>query len=277
MITIPNSTLHEFKNMFEKYRLYVNSMNIYMNAIRMINGHHRYLNKEDFEKYYLNFTADIELVSSPIESFIPDYGEFEQNETKKRIFVVNRDVPEYERLNKRMNIEDLFNTLPVTHDVVTLLKDKPEKFVDIVDDVFIYWNVNKYLDMINLLRLKSISAMTGCIEYVVQNITLDQWKDFLSGTKKINEEKCDKYQTDNLFEPDYLSTIDYYKQIHMEFDAFDVEELIDRLCTNIIMKTDIYMIIAVYLILSFSRVDIDNNAFDDSPCATYVRDVLSKL
>jgi hypothetical protein len=24
-------------------------------------------------------------------------------------------------------------------------------------------------------------------------------------------------------------------------------------------------------------VDIDNNAFDDSPCATYVRDVLSKL
>jgi hypothetical protein len=75
-----------------------------MNAIRMINGHHRYLNKEDFEKYYLNFTADIELVSSPIEAFIPDYEEFEQNETKKRIFVVNRDVPEYERLNKRMNI-----------------------------------------------------------------------------------------------------------------------------------------------------------------------------
>ena len=277
MLKVPQSLLNtDFSKAFNDYRLYVNSMNIYINSIRMINNHHCFLNRDDFEQYYLNFTNDIELESSPIESFIPDHGQFEQNEHVKRVFIVNRDVPEYVRLNKRMSLEDLFNTLPPTHDVYILLKEKPEKFVDVVDDVFIYWNVHKYLDMIGMLRLRCVSSMSQIIEYVVDNISIDDWKGFLA-TNKINEEKCEKYLTDNIFEPDFEHTIDYYKQIHNEFDAFDVEDLINRLCTNIIVKTDIYMIIAVYLILSYSKVDIDNNAYDDAPCARYVRDVLSKL
>ena len=276
MINIPNSILHEFKDVFEKYRLYINSCNIYFHSIRMINKHHVFLNKDDFDMYYRNFTADIELESSPIESFIPDGGQFEQNEHVKRVFIVNSDTPEYVRIKKRMSLEDLFKTLPPTHDVVALLKKEPGKFDDVIDDVYIYYCVTKYLSMIEQLRLRAISVMTPVIEYVVKNITYDQWKDYLV-SKRINEEKCDKYLTDNIFEPDFDNTGKYYLQEHEGLVAFDMTNLIYRLCTNIIVKTDIYMIIAVYLILTFSKVDIDNNDYDNSPCACYVRDVLSKL
>ena len=276
MITIPNSTLHEFKEIFEKYRLYVNSCNIYFNSIKMINNHHCFLNRDDFQTYYLNFTADIELESSPIESFIPDQGQLEQNDHVKRLFIVNRDTPEYQRIKKRMSLDDLYNTLPPTHDVVTMLKATPGKFDDVIDDVYIYYCVQKYLTMIDKIRLMSISTMTPIIEYVTNHITYDQWKDYLQ-SKRINLEKCDKYMTDNIFEPDFNHTIEYYKTPHSGIDPFDVEDLIYRLCTNIIMKTDIYMIIAVYLILTFSKVDIENDNFENAPCACYVRDVLSKL
>jgi hypothetical protein len=242
----------------------------------MINKHHVFLNKEDFDTYYKNFTADIELESSPIESFIPDGGQFEQNDHVKRVFIVNRDTPEYVRIKKRMSLEDLFNTLPATHDVVAVLKEEPGKFDDVVDDVYIYYCVNKYLMMIEQLRLRAISAMTPVIEYVVNHITLAQWKDYLQ-SRKINPEKCDKYLTDNIFQPDFDNTTAYYLKEHEGITPFDTTDLIYRLCTNIIMKTDIYMIIAVYLILTFSKVDIENNDYDNSPCACYVRDVLSLL
>lgn len=276
MIMIPNSTLNEFKECFDKYRLCVNTMNIYFNTIRMINKHHCYLDNDTFMKYYWNFTKDIEIESIPYECFIPDHGQFEQNEHIKRIFIINRDAKEYVRIQKRVTLEDLFKTIPSTEDIVSLLKDKPDKFVDVVDDIFIYWSVHKYLDSIDMLRIQSISVMTPAIEYVVNNITYDMWKDYLS-TKKINPEKCDKYLTDNLFGPDYDYTNKYYLEDHIGFAPFNVEELICKLCTNIIVKTDIYMIIAVYLILTFAKVDINDEKYDESPCATYVKDVLSKL
>jgi len=277
MINIPFGTLHEFKEHFEEYRLFVNTCNIYFRSIQMINKHHSYLNNEDFENYYLNITKDIELETPPIDSFIPDAQKFaEPDAVVKRIFIVNRDTPEYIRIKKRVTLDDIFNTIPPTHDVHILLKENPGKLDDVVDDVYIYWCVHKYLLMINNIRLRAISTMTPVIEYVVENITREQWVDYLS-SKRINEEKCDKYLTDNIFAPDFDYTIDYYKKQHDGFDAFEVDDLIYRLCTNIIAKTDIYMIIAVYLILTFSKVDIDNGNYDSSPCAAYVRDVLSKL
>lgn len=277
MITIPQHELNEFKDIFEnKYKLCVNSCNIYFQTIRLINKHHSFLTKDDFDAFYYNITRDIELVSNPYEAFIPDKAEME-NPNVRRVFIVNRDVPEYVRIQKRVTLDDLFNTIPPEHEVHMLLKENSSKLVDVVDDVFIYWSVHKYLDAIDQLRLQSISCMTPIIEYVVNNITMNDWKDYLS-SKRINEDKCEKYLTaDVIFQPDFDHTVEFYKEDHNDVFAFDVSNLIERMCTNIIVKTDIYMIIAVYLILTFSKVDIKNESYDISPCAAYVRDILSRL
>ena len=84
---------------------------------------------------------------------------------------------------------------------------------------------------------------------------------------------------DNFFGPDYNHTCDFYQTESVDNQAIviDVDQLLRRLCANIVFNSDIYIVIAIYLILSFSKVDIKENNFDGSPCATYVRDVISKL
>ena len=84
---------------------------------------------------------------------------------------------------------------------------------------------------------------------------------------------------DNYFDPDMEHTINFYKAESVENQAIviDVPDLIARMCSNIVFNSDIYIIIAVYLILTFSKVDIKEGNFDNSPCAKYVRDVLANL
>jgi hypothetical protein len=74
-------------------------------------------------------------------------------------------------------------------------------------------------------------------------------------------------------------TVNFYKAESVENQAIviDVEDLLLRMCSNIVFNSDIYIIIAVYLILTFSKVDIKEDNFDNSPCATYVRDVIAQL
>jgi hypothetical protein len=118
--------------------------------------------------------------------------------------------------------------------------------------------------------------MTPVIEYVVNHIDYKTLKDYLS-TKKINEDKCNKYWEDAFFIPDMRLTKNFYEDAHDGIEPFDAENLIKRLLTNLILKTDIHIIVAIYLVLSYSRVDIMEGNFDNSPNAKYVRDVLSIL
>ena len=81
-----------------------------------------------------------------------------------------------------------------------------------------------------------------------------------------------------VFNPDISATQKFYKNPTKEtIPTLDVVNLIMRLISNIVLKTDIYIILGVYLILSFAMSDFNNDKIEDSPCATYVRDVLSKL
>ena len=50
-----------------------------------------------------------------------------------------------------------------------------------------------------------------------------------------------------------------------------------RLVTNMVVKTDIILILGVYLTIGFAMSDFNNDKAEDSPCAKYVREVLSKL
>jgi hypothetical protein len=273
MFNIPQEMTNQFKEMYESHRLYVNTCNIYLHTIRLINGKHKYLTKEDYEEYYQNITKDIEMNSHPLDAFIPNDNVTEEEPS---IFVVNRCAPEWERIKKRVTVEDAMETLPGTHPAIMALRENPHKIDILIDDVFIYFCIYKYMHQIEMVRLNDISAMTPVIEYVVNHIDYKTLKDYLS-TKKINEDKCNKYWEDAFFIPDMRLTKNFYEDAHDGIEPFDAENLIKRLLTNLILKTDIHIIVAIYLVLSYSRVDIMEGNFDNSPNAKYVRDVLSIL
>ena len=128
-----------------------------------------------------------------------------------------------------------------------------------------------------MIRLNMFSNYTPVIEYIVQNISLDDWKNYIV-SKKINEEKYAEKCEDLLFNPDISATHNFYKKHEKETTPeIDVVNLLMRLISNIVLKTDIYVILGVYLILSFAMGDFNNDKIEDSPCAKYVRDVLSNL
>jgi hypothetical protein len=128
-----------------------------------------------------------------------------------------------------------------------------------------------------MIRLNTYSNFTPIIEYIVNNITLDDWKNFLV-SKRINEEKYAKNCEDIIFNPDVSATYKFYIEPQKETTPkFDVVNLMMRLVTNMVVKTDIILILGVYLTIGFAMSDFNNDKAEDSPCAKYVREVLSKL
>lgn len=280
MMLLPLALQNKWKDVFHKHQYLVNSENIYFNTIRLVNKHHKLLDREGFVEYYKNILDDIELESHPIDMFIPNDKMDEELERQDgevpQIIVVSHETPEFKRIEKRINLEDLYATIPETHPVHMELKANPGKLPIVIDDIVLYWGMYKFLDMIEAIRLRDISTMTPVIEYVVDHITLDMWNEYLS-SKRINESKVTKWMTDNFFGPDMEHTISYYEDEEKLGYKIDITDLLKRMCTNIIFDCDIYIIIAVYLILSFAKVDISEGNYDGSPCAKYVRDVISKL
>ena len=270
MFKISESNINDFKSLFENHRLHISACNIYFHTIRMINGHHKILDRETYKEYYHNILKDIELVTAPIDAFIP------ADDTVNDIFVINQLVPEYERIAKRVTLDDLYENIPVTHEVYMKLKENPNLLSTVVDDAFIYFCVYKYLDQIDNIRLRTYSNMTPIIEYVVKNITLNDIKSFLI-SRRINEDKYEKYCKDVLFNPDVAHTQTFYSTPHGDIQSFDTINLMMRLASNIVIRSDIYIIIGIYLVMSFAISDIVNEKVDDSPCVQYVRDVISKI
>jgi len=283
MILIPMGRDRKWEPVYKNHQYLVNSENIYFNTIRLANNHHKILDRDAFVEYYKNITNDVELVSHPIELFVPNDNMDEELENEDghtpQIVVVSRTSPEYERIKKRITLEDLYATIPETHPVHIELKANPGKLDTVIDDIVLYWAVYKFLEMIEAIRLKDISTMKDIIEYTVESISVKDWKEFLSTTRRINSKKVEKWMADNYFGPDMEHTIAFYQteSVDNQGIAIDVQNLLERMCSNIIFNSDIYIIISVYLILTFSKVDIKEGNFDHSPCAKYVRDVLSQL
>jgi hypothetical protein len=283
MMLIPIGLDRKWDTIYKQHQYLVNSCNIYFNTIKLINGKHKLLDRDGFVEYYKNILEDIELTSHPIDLFIPNEKMDEELEsqdgTVPQIVVVSRETPEYERIKKRINLDDLYATIPETHPVHMELKKNPGKLDIVIDDIVTYWCLYKFMHHIEMVHLKEISAMKPVIEYVVENIDIDKWKEFLTSTRRINDKKVNKWMEDNFFGPDYEHTCNFYQSESVENQAIviDVMNLLRRMCSNIVFNSDIYIIIAVYLILSFSKVDIKEGNFDGSPCAKYVQDVISQL
>lgn len=277
MFKIDYRTSNDFKNNFEKHRLHISTMNIFYNNIRLLNNHHKYLDRKTYKEYCHDLLKDIELVTSPLDAIVPC-----DDETSKNIFKMNQLVPEYEKIFSIMTIDKLYEILPPTNDVHIKLKDNKNILTDVIDDIFIYFCVYKYLEQIDFIRLNTFNNMRPIIEYVVNNITEKDIKNFIV-SKKVNEEKYSRYCSDIIFNIDFARTQKFYAEeikkenINSDIPPIDVLSLMIKLATNIVVKSDIYIIIGIYLILSSSISDIFNNNIDNSPCAKYVRDVLSKI
>lgn len=279
MFNVPQSKVNEFAKLFETHRLQISACDVFFQNVRMLNGRHTILTKNDYAEFYRNFTRDIELETSPIDAFVPCEPnevnpDLDVEEKPSKLFVVNQLTPEYERIRKRIPLEELKRTLPPTHPVIMALDKNEVSLSDVIDDIFIYYCLYKYLDQIEQIRMYIFSNMTPAIEYVVDNITKADLIRFMS-SRRIDHEKIAKHQDLVFFKPDYRMICKFYQDNSDPLFAFDLDDLLNRLTTNIVLKSDIYIILAIYLIASFAVSDITHKI--DSPCTKYVREVLSPI
>ena len=278
MIQIPSKYIKEFKGRFDTHKMNIAMTNIYYKTIillykkaKMIEKANKgMITKETYESDFLNALSDIELVTPPTDAFIP-------GENENELMTINQLSAEYIEITKRMPISLIEETYGPTNALVILLKNDPANIEKFYDDLFLYFMIYKYLDQIDIIRLNIYSNYTPIIEYIVNNITIDDWKDYLR-TKEINVNKYAKYCEDILFNHDIVSDNKYYSNpVDPSIPKFDVVNLIERLTSNIVLKNDIILILGVYLIISFAKMDFNNKKLEGSPCTKYVCDVLSKI
>lgn len=274
MITIPNKMLEEFSGRFRTHRANIAACNIYYQTMILLNRKKsNIVTRETYEKDFLNALSDIELVTPPTDAFIPN----DEGSSKDDIFIINQLAAEYIEITKRMPLSLIEETYGPTNALVILLKNDPKNVEKFHDDLFLHFMLFKYLDQIDIIRLNIFSNYTPIIEYIVENVTLTQWKTYMA-SNKVNEEKYAKNCEDIMFNPDISAVHKYYKNATDEdIPKFDTVNLMMRLVSNMVLRTDIIIILGVYLIISFAMSDFNNKKADDSPCAKYVRDVLSKI
>ena len=269
-----NLTAATLKHMLKIHTLYAATSDIYYQNARLINGHHKILDLKGYNEYYKNFLNDIELVSQPIDIFVPP--EPDENGEATELFMINRIVPEYEKIDARVTYEDMQKTFPPESEVLLKISENPDLMQTLKDDIFIYFCVTKFLQQLDAIRIEDLSEMTPMIEYVVENITLNDIKQHLH-TRKISIPKFTQFIRDNIFKGDYGFLKTFYSEPHGDIPEIDIELLMQKLTTNIDIESDNAVIIGMYLTLSFSMADIKNNQIEQSECAKYVRDVLAKV
>lgn len=261
----------EFKNAFKHHKMNVAASNVLYHTMSMLNKKHTMVDRDSYRDVFQVALNDIELTTAPIDAFIPLLGESE------KMFKINRNAVEYRKISERATLEWIEEVAGTGSGLVCLLKVHPQKLQVVHDDLFIYYSFFKYLDQIDLIRVDNFSNYTKIIEYVVENITLVDWKNYIK-TNKVNEEKYAKRCEDLIFNPDIASIQKFYmKSEDDDIPKLDVVSLIMRLTTNQVLKDDMILVLAVYLTISFAMADFNNKKVEESPCAKYVRDVLCKL
>ena len=279
MFIVNGNTATKFDTLLRHHMLLVATSDVYAQNAKLLNGHHKYLDFESYNKYYKNILNDIKLETEPIDAFLPalaDEGEeLKEDEVHDGLFVVNRVGPEYEKIDKRVTWEDMQNTLPSTHPAVVAVMEDGSKLQTVKDDIYIYWSVTKYIRQLDDIRLAILSNMTPAIEYVVDNVDMKTIKRHLH-SNKINVDKYKKTVKELLFKPDVDFTRAFYEVDHGDIKGFDVELMMQKLCSNIDCKVDSTIVVAIYLALTFAITDISNDRMNEK-CVNYVRDVISKI
>lgn len=270
MLKLPGSMLREMASKTQSHKVSIAACNIFTQTIRMLTKMNELLDRKTYEDVFLNFLSDIELVTPPTDAFIP-------SDDSNKLFVVNQIVPEYVEISKRVTMEVLEENLSPASALVVLLKNDPTKLSKVHDDLFVFYCMFKYSEQIDILRLDMFSNYTPMIEYIVNNVTLKDWQNYLV-SNKINTEKYAKLCEDIIFNIDITIVHKFYlNNDNDKVPNFDVVNLLMRLATNTVLKTDIYFVLGAYMIISFAMNDFKNDKLEDSPCVNYICNVLSKL
>ena len=193
MITIPSViktkstgeegiTLKEIANRFKVHEANIAACNIYFQTIRMLNNTHSNVDRDTFQRCFRDALSDIDLETPPTDAFIPDA------EDKEHLFRVNRLAAEYIKITERLPLSLLEEAFGPTNALVILCKHDPKELEKTYDDIFTYFCMFKYIDTIEILRLNMFSNFTPMIEWIVENITLEDWQGYLI-KKKPDPEK----------------------------------------------------------------------------------------
>ena len=281
MFIIKGTVAKDFERLLTQHRLMNATSDVYYQNARMLNGSHKFLDLASFNEYYKPLVSDIELVTEPVDAFIPavvdeEAGEvLNDEEVHAGVFIVNRVGPEYEKIDKRVTIDDLRNTLPATHPALVAVLENGNNLMHVKDDIYIYYSMMKYIQKLDEIRLMELSNMTPVIEYAVNNIDLKAIRQHLH-SKKINIDKYKKFMSEYMFRPDYQFTVAFYDSEHEDIPTFDLELVMQRLITNIDVKADNTVCVAIYLATTYAISDIKAKNYD-AECVKYIRDVLSKI
>lgn len=288
MFNVIGKQREEFYKLYEAHRMNISATNVYFQNIRLLNTYKtEILTRDDFKEYYKTILDDIKNVSSPIDCIIPNeeklVGEDSDDPNVEievpddyKLFVTNQEVPEYKQIDARIRADKMEDVFPADHPVRMAILDNPDKINQIIDEAFIHWLVFKYLETIEELHIHTFSNYTPVIEWAVQNIDMKTLKNYLM-TKNVNINKVRSKTHEFIFKPDLSRMKKFYDEDHGDIKAFDVVDLIQRLTTNIVVKSDVFVVTALYLTLSFAMTDIYTDKVEESPCAKYVRDVLSQI
>lgn len=294
MFKLKDSDSNKFKIIHLETQKITSAMNIFYHNIRMLRYRkYKYITYEDYKEYYDNILSDIELQSSPLDLVMPNNNEYPevdgiiQMPEDHEICMINETTPEYARIRKRVTIDDIKNTFPPTHAAAMAILDNPSEMTRILDEVVANWIITRYLAQIEMGHLQTVSVMTPIMEYVCENVTIDDIKNHIT-SKKINMEKVakhinakfnDKAISAGIFIPDLSRVKKFYVEDHDNCPVIDVEDLINRLISNIVLSSDMYIISGIYHILSFCMADFVNDSSNEeqNPCIKYVREVLSQI
>ena len=285
MFKVPQSKTNEFAKLYKTHRVQISACDVFFQNIRMLNGRHTVLTRDMFQEFYRTFTSDIELQSSPLDAFMPcdtspenTPDEIDPSElVSQKLFLVNRDVPEYQRIKNRIPMEELKKTLNETHPVIMAMTTGKATYDDVIDDIFIYWSLFKYIEQIETIRIQIFANMTPLIEFINENICEHDIRRFLI-SNKIREEKVNKHQDMMFFGPDYNMICKFYmdeSNPENGIPQFDLDNLINRLMSNIVVTGDTYIILGLYLIASYAVADFKGPSPDTSESVNYVRNILS--
>lgn len=287
MFKIIGKQLDEFYRLYEGHRMNISATNVYFQNIRLINTYKvELITRNDFVEYYKTILDDVQNTSAPVDCLIPNDQKLVNEDSDDpnaeievpddyKIFIINQEVPEYKTIAERIKADDMNEILPPTHPARMAVMDNPDKIEQVIDEIFIHWLVYKYLETIESLHIHTFSNFTPVIEWVVNNVDLKALKDYIT-SKNINHEKVRSKTHEFIFKPDLSRMQKFYESDHEDFPKIDVVKLIEKLTSNTVVKSDIYVVTAIYLTLSFAMTDIYNGNMDE-PHVIYVRDVLSQI
>jgi hypothetical protein len=309
MIMIPNKMLPELNERLKHHTAEIAACNVYFQMARMANGLATLLDRNTYQEIFINILSDIELVTPPTDAFVPvdnpAFEAFKRNnpmedgetpeayrermeptwEAEKadyeekygnKLFVVNQLTPEYVAITEKLPIHAIETIFEPTSALMILIKHDQKKLEEFYDDLYIWYNMFKYLDMIDMIRLETFSNFNYMIEWIVNNVNFKDWQEYLT-SNRVNEEKYALTCENLIFNPDIAAARKFYFMPKDEnIPQFDVVNLMQRVVTNMRLKSDVHIVLATYLIIIYAMIDINAGKYD-SESATYVREILSKL